>query len=112
MSFQDATEWIRLSGAGLEAVMKAAKADSTALYRDLYAKPFGLRRLAAAPAKRSKRGGPLRASYRIERLSRRIAESNLAVDSGEISSLIERVRWMLSPAISRECIVSAISRNS
>lgn len=33
---QDATEWIRLSGAGLEAAMKAVKADSTALYRELY----------------------------------------------------------------------------
>lgn len=35
---QDATEWIRLSGAGLEAVMRAVKADSTALYRSLYSK--------------------------------------------------------------------------
>jgi hypothetical protein len=38
---QDATEWIRLSGAGLEAVMKAVKADSTALYRSLYSKQPG-----------------------------------------------------------------------
>lgn len=35
---QDATEWIRLSGAGLDVAMKSVKAESAALYRSLYSR--------------------------------------------------------------------------